>query len=224
MRPVLLQLALSDPVREQGHRRTSSARIQRDIIDIASLPWTPRKAGQLRWSRRISVQGRRRPRHLRRQARACAPRSQLLSRQAGRRQDRNAVAGARDIDYILVDNEKEALALRETTSSSSTSRASNVLLRDDKTYPTSSSRVRSTAGLRDAPAAQGRRDLLGPYFPPAWRTAWCISSTGIPGASCKVDLTRYHPKPCLQYHSSPLPWPCVEGLTTDERTPPRCAT
>jgi len=34
--------------------------------------------------------------------------------------------------------------------------------------------------------------------------------------SCKVDLTRYHPKPCLQYHIHRCLGPCVEGLTTDE--------
>ncbi len=33
------------------------------------------------------------------------------------------IGQARDVDYILVDNEKESLALEKTTSSSSTSRA-----------------------------------------------------------------------------------------------------
>ncbi len=33
--------------------------------------------------------------------------------------------------------------------------------------------------------------------------------------SCKVDLTRFHPKPCLQYHIHRCLGPCVEGLTTD---------
>jgi excinuclease ABC subunit C len=31
-----------------------------------------------------------------------------------------------------------------------------------------------------------------------------------------VDLTRYHPKPCLQYHIHRCLGPCVEGLTTDD--------
>jgi excinuclease ABC subunit C len=31
-----------------------------------------------------------------------------------------------------------------------------------------------------------------------------------------VDLTRYHPKPCLQYHIHRCQGPCVEGLTTPE--------
>jgi excinuclease ABC subunit C len=31
-----------------------------------------------------------------------------------------------------------------------------------------------------------------------------------------VDLTRHHPKPCLQFHIHRCLGPCVEGLTTDE--------
>jgi excinuclease ABC subunit C len=32
--------------------------------------------------------------------------------------------------------------------------------------------------------------------------------------SCKVDLSRYHPRPCLQYYIKRCLGPCVEGLTT----------
>jgi len=35
--------------------------------------------------------------------------------------------------------------------------------------------------------------------------------------SCTVDLTREHPRPCLQYHIHRCLGPCVPGLTTDER-------
>jgi excinuclease ABC subunit C len=34
--------------------------------------------------------------------------------------------------------------------------------------------------------------------------------------SCKVDLTRFHPRPCLQYYIKRCLGPCVEGLTTPE--------
>jgi excinuclease ABC subunit C len=44
------------------------------------------------------------------------------------------IAEARDIDYILVDNEKEALALENNLIKQYKPRF-NVLLRDDKTYP-----------------------------------------------------------------------------------------
>src|SRR5712692_12100125 len=44
------------------------------------------------------------------------------------------LAEARDVDYILVDNEKEALALENNLIKQWKPRF-NVLLRDDKTYP-----------------------------------------------------------------------------------------
>src|SRR5688500_12478131 len=44
------------------------------------------------------------------------------------------IADAADIDYILVDNEKEALALENNLIKQHKPRF-NVLLRDDKTYP-----------------------------------------------------------------------------------------
>src|SRR2546429_2224681 len=35
--------------------------------------------------------------------------------------------------------------------------------------------------------------------------------------SCAVDLTRNHPRPCLQYYIKRCLGPCVCGLTSDER-------
>src|SRR5207302_7406931 len=35
--------------------------------------------------------------------------------------------------------------------------------------------------------------------------------------SCAVDLTRNHPRPCLQYFIKRCLGPCVCGLTSDER-------
>ena len=35
--------------------------------------------------------------------------------------------------------------------------------------------------------------------------------------SCFVDLTKCHPRPCLQYYIKRCLGPCVSGLTTDER-------
>ena len=44
------------------------------------------------------------------------------------------IAEARDLDYIVVDNEKEALALENSLIKQYKPRF-NILLRDDKTYP-----------------------------------------------------------------------------------------
>jgi excinuclease ABC subunit C len=127
------------------------------------------------------------------------------------------VTEARDIDYILVDNEKEALALENNLIKQWKPRF-NILLRDDKTYPY----IKLTA--EKYPRVYVTRRLhkdgstyYGPYFPGnlAHRLVHFIHRHFLV-PSCKVDLTRYHPKPCLQYHIHRCLGPCVHGLTTDE--------
>jgi len=57
----------------------------------------------------------------------------------------------------------------------------------------------------------------GPYFPAnlAYRIVDLIHRHFMV-PSCKVDLTRHHPRPCLQYYIKRCLGPCVEGLTTPE--------
>jgi excinuclease ABC subunit C len=122
-----------------------------------------------------------------------------------------------DLDYILVDNEKEALALENNLIKQWKPRF-NVLLRDDKTYPylkltkEKFPRVYVTRRL-----IKDGSSYFGPYFPGnlAHRLRHFINREfRVP--SCKVDLTRSHPQPCLQYHIHRCLGPCVEGLTTVE--------
>jgi excinuclease ABC subunit C len=127
------------------------------------------------------------------------------------------ISEARDVDYILVDNEKEALALENNLIKQYKPRF-NILLRDDKTYPYIKltnerfPRVYVTRRLRKDGAS-----YFGPYFPAnlAHRLVHFIHRHFLV-PSCKVDLTRFHPKPCLQYHIHRCLGPCVEGLTTIE--------
>jgi len=127
------------------------------------------------------------------------------------------ISEAIDVDYILVDNEKEALALENNLIKQWQPRF-NILLRDDKTYPyikltaEKYPRVYVTRRLRKDGAT-----YYGPYFPGnlAHRLVHFVHRHFLV-PSCKVDLTRYHPKPCLQYHIHRCLGPCVEGLTTDE--------
>jgi excinuclease ABC subunit C len=127
------------------------------------------------------------------------------------------IGEARDIDYILVDNEKEALALENNLIKQYKPRF-NILLRDDKTYPyiklthEKYPRVYVTRRLRKDGAT-----YFGPYFPAnlAHRLVHFIHRHfQVP--SCKIDLTRFHPKPCLQFHIHRCLGPCVEGLTTPD--------
>jgi len=124
-----------------------------------------------------------------------------------------------DLDYILVDNEKEALALENNLIKQHKPKF-NILLRDDKTYPY----VRYTA-YEKYPRVYVTRRLnkdgsiyFGPYFPAslAYRLVHLIHKHFLV-PSCTVDLTRSHPRPCLQYYIHRCLGPCVEGLVTDER-------
>ncbi len=127
------------------------------------------------------------------------------------------VSEAADVEYILVDNEKEALALENNLIKQFKPRF-NVLLRDDKTYPYIKltreryPRVYVTRRLRKDGAT-----YFGPYFPGnlAHRLVHFIHRYfKVP--SCKVDLTRNHTSPCLQYHIGRCLGPCVQGLVSDE--------
>ncbi|HUQ49263.1 MAG TPA: excinuclease ABC subunit UvrC [Terriglobales bacterium] len=120
-----------------------------------------------------------------------------------------------DVDYIVVDNPAEALALENNLIKRHKPRF-NILLRDDKTYPyikltaEKFPRVYVTRRLKKDGA-----HYYGPYFPAnlAHRTVDLIHRHFlIP--SCKVDLTRFHPRACLQYYIKRCLGPCVRELTT----------
>jgi len=59
---------------------------------------------------------------------------------------------------------------------------------------------------------------FGPYFPAslARRILHFIHKRFLV-PSCYVDLTKIHPRPCLQYYIHRCLGPCAEGLTTDAR-------
>jgi excinuclease ABC subunit C len=124
-----------------------------------------------------------------------------------------------DVGYIVVDNDKEALALENNLIKRHQPKF-NVLLRDDKTYPY----IRFTA-YEKYPRVYVTRRLkkdgsiyFGPYFPAslAYRLVHLIHKHFLV-PSCTVDLTRRHPRPCLQYYIHRCLGPCVEALVSDER-------
>jgi excinuclease ABC subunit C len=123
-----------------------------------------------------------------------------------------------DVDYIVVANNKEALALENHLIKQKKPRF-NILLRDDKTYPY----VKLTLAERYPRVYVTRRlkkdgsAYYGPYFPAnlAYRIADLIHRSFLV-PSCNVDLNRTHPRPCLQYYIGRCLGPCVAGLTTPE--------
>ncbi len=145
-------------------------------------------------------------------------RSYLLEASQANAKTGSLMREAVDVDYILVDNVHEALALENNLIKQRKPRF-NILLRDDKTYPY----VKLTLGDRYPKVFVTRRlrkdggAYFGPYFPGnlAYRIAEVIHRSFLL-PSCKLDLRRYYPRPCLQYYIKRCLGPCVEGLTTPE--------
>jgi excinuclease ABC subunit C len=119
----------------------------------------------------------------------------------------------------LVENEREALALENNLIKQYKPKF-NVMLRDDKTYPyikltlyEKYPRVYFTRRVKKDGSL-----YFGPYFPAslARRILHFIHKRFLV-PSCYVDLTKVHPRPCLQYYIHRCLGPCAEGLTTDAR-------
>jgi excinuclease ABC subunit C len=123
-----------------------------------------------------------------------------------------------DLDTMVVDNPREALALEHSLIKRYRPKF-NVLLRDDKTYPY----IKLTVAEKYPRVYFTRRVkkdgslYFGPFFPAslARRILHFIHRRFLV-PSCGVDLTRAHPRPCLQYYIKRCLGPCVAGLTTDE--------
>ena len=124
-----------------------------------------------------------------------------------------------DLETILVGNEREALALEHNLIKRYRPKF-NVMLRDDKTYPY----IKFTAAEKYPRVYFTRRIrkdgslYFGPYFPAglARRILHFVHKRFLV-PSCTVDLTRSHPRPCLQFYIHRCLGPCVAGLTTDAR-------
>lgn len=118
-----------------------------------------------------------------------------------------------DVAYIVVANEKEALALENNLIKQKKPRF-NILLRDDKTYPY----IRLTLA-EEWPRLSVTRRLkkdgsayYGPYFPAnlAYRLMDLVHRT-FRLCNCTRDLSRRHPRPCFQYYLGRCLGPAVEG-------------
>ena len=125
-------------------------------------------------------------------------RSYFLETRVAEAKTDTLIREAIDVGTILVDNEREALALENNLIKQLQPRF-NILLRDDKTYPY----IQLTA-YEKYPRIYVTRRLkkdgsiyFGPYFPGglAHRIAHFIHRYFLV-PSCKVDLTRAHPRRC----------------------------
>jgi excinuclease ABC subunit C len=124
-----------------------------------------------------------------------------------------------DLETILVGNEREALALEHNLIKQYRPKF-NVVLRDDKTYPY----IKFTAAEKYPRVYFTRRIkkdgslYFGPYFPSSLaRRILHFVHKRFMVPSCTVDLSRSHPRPCLQFYIKRCLGPCATGLTTDDR-------
>ncbi len=146
-------------------------------------------------------------------------RSYLLEASQGQRQNRLAHARSRRPRITSSSPTSMKPLPSKTTSSSSASPASTSCCATTRPTPTSNSRSPTATPKSSSPAACAKTapPTTAPTSPATSPTAFVElihRSFLIP--SCKVDLSRYHPRACLQYYIHRCLGPCVEGFTTPE--------
>ena len=119
-----------------------------------------------------------------------------------------------DLEFIIVDNEMEALALENNLIKQHKPKY-NILLRDDKTYPFIKltvnehyPRIYITRRVKKDGAL-----YFGPFFPSnlASRTFKLISRH-FQVRTCSIDLDGHRPRVCLDYHIKRCMGPCVTSV------------
>jgi excinuclease ABC subunit C len=144
--------------------------------------------------------------------------------QSGRGHDRKTrelVRRIRDLEFIVTDNEVEALVLESNLIKQHKPRY-NVLLKDDKQYPHLKLTINEPFP-RVMITRRIQRDgalYFGPFLPAslARRTIDLINRT-FQLRTCDIEIDGRLPRPCLEYHIKRCLGPCVKGLCTpDEYT------
>ncbi len=121
-----------------------------------------------------------------------------------------------DLEFIVTDNEVEALVLESNLIKQHKPRY-NVLLKDDKQYPHLKLTI-NEAFPRVMITRRIQRDgalYFGPFLPAslARRTIDLINRT-FQLRSCDIEIDGKLPRPCLEYHIKRCLGPCVKGLCT----------
>ena len=141
--------------------------------------------------------------------------------QSGRGHDaktRRLVQRIHDLEFIVTDNEVEALVLESNLIKKHKPRY-NVALKDDKQYP----HLKLTVGEpfpRVMITRRIQRDgalYFGPFLPAslARRSIDLINRT-FQLRTCDIEIDGKLPRPCLEYHIKRCLGPCVKGLCTPD--------
>ncbi|HKO96007.1 MAG TPA: excinuclease ABC subunit UvrC [Pyrinomonadaceae bacterium] len=124
-----------------------------------------------------------------------------------------------DVEFIVTDNEVEALVLEATLTKKHKPRY-NVNLKDDKSYP----HLKLTINEPFPKAVITRRIqkdgalYFGPFLPAsmARKTIDVINRT-FQLRTCDIEIDGKAPRPCLEYHIKRCLGPCVKGLCTPDQ-------
>jgi excinuclease ABC subunit C len=124
-----------------------------------------------------------------------------------------------DLEFIVTDNEVEALILEATLTKKHKPRY-NVNLKDDKSYP----HLKLTVNEPFPKVVITRRIqrdgalYFGPFLPAsmARKTIDVINRT-FQLRTCDIEIDGKAPRPCLEYHIKRCLGPCVKGLCTAEQ-------
>jgi excinuclease ABC subunit C len=139
--------------------------------------------------------------------------------QSGRGHDRKTrelVRRIHDLEFIVTDNEVEALVLESNLIKQHKPRY-NILLKDDKQYPHLKLTINEPFP-RVMITRRIQRDgalYFGPFLPAslARRTIDLINRT-FQLRTCDIEIDGKLPRPCLEYHIKRCLGPCVKGLCT----------
>ena len=120
-----------------------------------------------------------------------------------------------DFEFIVVDNEVEALVLESNLIKKHKPRF-NVFLKDDKQYP----HLKLTN--EPYPKVVITRKILkdgsnyyGPFLPASLaRKTLDLINRAFQMRTCEIDIDGKLPRPCLEYHLKRCLGPCVKGLCT----------
>jgi excinuclease ABC subunit C len=129
------------------------------------------------------------------------------------------VSNIADLEFIVTDNEVEALILEATLTKKHKPRY-NVNLKDDKSYP----HLKLTINEPFPKVVITRRIqndgalYFGPFLPAslARKTIDLINRT-FQLRTCDIEIDGKAPRPCLEYHIKRCLGPCVKGLCTAEQ-------
>lgn len=130
---------------------------------------------------------------------------------------RQLVRNIADFEFIVVDNEVEALVLEANLIKKHRPRF-NVFLKDDKSYPhlklTNEPFPKVVVTRR---IVRDGSNYYGPFLPAVLaRKTLNLVNRAFQLRTCEIEIDGKLPRPCLEYHLKRCLGPCVKGLCTQQ--------